>query len=759
MRNQDQGPTSGIRANRGTLNASDTGVAPKQQQQVIPQTTAISNIKLPILKKEEYDIWRWRWSITLITAAEIQAVEKERKAKNILLMAIPKEHMRRFHGMDDAKEIWEAIRTRFGGNANSKKMRRKGCVLQNNSFEALTISVQEGLEKGYDRFQQLLSQLEAHGAEVSIKDANYKFLRSLPPTWSNLAMTMRTKPDVDTLSIDDLYNNPRVSIHTNPVGFEHLEGRDLLENSSDILLILESEILMKLKGKNIADTAVSKPSATIAPGMFKLDIEPISHILKNNKDAHEVYLEKTIENTNTLCGLAECARKQNPSKPLLESACMFTKHVQEFNIPKQTDSLKTKDSNKPLLTSTGIKRTTSASRSKPSENTKTNRILRPPSSNQKNKVEEHPRKVKSSLNKMNSVSEPISNAHVKHSVRNAKFESICAICNKCLFDANHDMCVIDYVNDVNVRSKSKSKRNKMRKVWKPTGKVFNEIGYSWKPTGRTFTIVGNKCPLTRITSTKEVPLKETTITPVITQSPTLKVYSRKPKASRSVGSSSKAKIVESKTSNTKEPKQSWGSTVSDVPSSSLIDCRLSKLFCGTVRFGNDHIAKIMGYGDYQMGNVTISRVYYVERLSHLNFDYITALAKQGLLRGLPKLKYQKDHLCSACALDISSEQFSSGPGPKLLTPGTIISGLVQSISSSTPFIPPTKNDWEILFQPMFDEYLNPPSCVDHQVLVVIAPEPVVQPVHLPQRQLIKMHHLQVPLKQFKKHHLQFISSS
>ncbi|GJX63548.1 hypothetical protein Tco_0296448, partial [Tanacetum coccineum] len=97
---------------------------------------------------------------------------------------------------------------------------------------------------------------------------------------------------------------------------------------------------------------------------------------------------------------------------------------------------------------------------------------------------------------------------------------------------------------------------------------------------RNFTIVGNTCSLTRITTTNEVPLKETTITPVITQSPALKVYSRKPKASRSVGSSSKAKIVESKTSNTKEPKQSWGSTISDVPSSSHIDCRLFKLFCG-----------------------------------------------------------------------------------------------------------------------------------------------------------------------------------
>ncbi|GJS80689.1 putative ribonuclease H-like domain-containing protein [Tanacetum coccineum] len=161
--------------------SSDTGAAPKQKQQMIPQTTAILNIKLLILKKGEYDLWAMEmehyleyidkdaWKVIqngnskkrisigkdgvirilpLVTAAEIQAVEKERKAMNILLMAIPKEHMRRFHGMDDAKEIWEAIRTRFG----------------------------EGLEKEYDKFQQLLSQLEAHGAEVSNEDANYKFL-------------------------------------------------------------------------------------------------------------------------------------------------------------------------------------------------------------------------------------------------------------------------------------------------------------------------------------------------------------------------------------------------------------------------------------------------------------------------------------------------------------------------------------------------------------------------------------------------------
>ncbi|GKC10224.1 integrase, catalytic region, zinc finger, CCHC-type containing protein, partial [Tanacetum coccineum] len=69
--------------------------------------------------------------------------------------------------------------------------------------------------------------------------------------------------------------------------------------------------------------------------------------------------------------------------------------------------------------------------------------------------------------------------------------------------------------------------------------------------------------------------------------------------------------------------------------------------------------------------------------------------------------------------------YNKGLKPKLLTPGTIKSGLVPNIPSSTPYVPPTKNDWEILFQPMFDEYLNPPPCVYPQVLVVIAPEPAV----------------------------------
>ncbi|GJY10082.1 hypothetical protein Tco_0378267 [Tanacetum coccineum] len=353
-----------------------------------------------------------------------------------------------------------------------------------------------------------------------------------------------------------------------------------------------------------SSTSIISPIATtIAPGVFKLDIEPISHRLKNNSDAHDDYLKKTKEYTNTIRGLVKHARKQNPSEPLLDSACRFTKHVQELLVyVSKTCSNLPKPSEK-LVDVTPLNKDKRVSGSKPSGNTKNNRISQLSCSNKTNKVEDQSRSVKSKKNKKNHVDKTECNAHVMQSMLNVNSKSMCAICNKCLFDANHYKCILDYVHDVNVLFKSKSKRNKIRKVWKPTGKVFTEIGYSWKPTRRIFTIVGNRCPLSRITSTKEVHVKDTTITPVITPSPELK-----------------------------------GSTISDVPSSSLIDCR----------FENDHIAKIMGKGDYQMGNVTISRVYYVEGLEGVD------LLKGSRCSNLYTLSLEN--------LMLSSSQFPSGIG-------------------------------------------------------------------------------------------------
>nr|GEV76958.1 hypothetical protein [Tanacetum cinerariifolium] len=222
---------------------------------------------------------------------------------------------------------------------------------------------------------------------------------------------------------------------------------------------------------------------------------------------------------------------------------------------------------------------------------------------------------------------------------------------------------------------------------------------------------------------------------------------------------------------------------------------------GTVKFENDHVVKIMSYGDYKITNVTILRVYFMEgldgvdlltgsrgnnlytlylgdmmasspicllskasktkswlwhrRLSHLNFGAINHLARQGLVRGLPKLKFEKDHLCSACTLGkkavaiacytqnqpiirlrhgktpyellhnklpaLSFLHSSSGPALNEMTPTTISSGLWPKPSSSTSYVPPLRNDWDFLFQPLFDELLTPPPSVDPPAPEVIAP--------------------------------------
>ncbi|GKD91636.1 hypothetical protein Tco_1367143 [Tanacetum coccineum] len=200
----------------------------------------VSTIKLHILKKGEYDIWAKKmehylahtdypiWEViqrgngpvsvsTDIngvikvlppkTAEEILARERERKARTTLLMALPEDHLAKFHKMTSAKEMWEAIKSRFGDNDESKKMQKD---ILKQQFEGLFVSNSEGLHKGYDRFQSLLSQLEIHGVGVSTKDANQKLLRSLPSTWSHVSLIIRTKPGVDNLNFDDLYNNLRV---------------------------------------------------------------------------------------------------------------------------------------------------------------------------------------------------------------------------------------------------------------------------------------------------------------------------------------------------------------------------------------------------------------------------------------------------------------------------------------------------------------------------------------------------------------------
>nr|GEX59547.1 hypothetical protein [Tanacetum cinerariifolium] len=404
------------------------------------------------------------------------------------------------------------------------------------------------------------------------------------------------------------------------VNLKSVENSDLNASLYEQVLVITAlkDNLRKLKRKAVVDKAfISHP---IDPEMLKVDVAPLAPKLRNNRTTHSNYLKYTQEETVTLREIIKHETSLNPLNTFLDYACdklmvmtpmnktkrvRFTEPVTSSgNTNIKTVSSSNVVSNKPMLSSTGVNLSTIASGSQPLGNTKKDKIQPTPS--------------------------------IK------------------------------------------------RKVCKPTGKVFINIGYIWRPASRTFTIVGNACPLTRITTTAKVPLRKPIALesnppePVVTL-----VYLRKPKESRN-----NVPVVQIVL---------WyldsGCSKHMTGDRSQLTNFVNK-FLGTIKFGNDHVAKIMGYGDYQIGctlkllfvntpaSFAIYKVYTLslgdmmksspiyllskasktkswlwhQRLSHLNFGAINNLARQGLVWGLPKLKFQKDHLCYACAMGKSKKK-------------------------------------------------------------------------------------------------------
>nr|GEU32385.1 retrovirus-related Pol polyprotein from transposon TNT 1-94 [Tanacetum cinerariifolium] len=311
-----------------------------------------------------------------------------------------------------------------------------------------------------------------------------------------------------------------------------------------------------------------------------------------------------------------------------------------------------------------------------------------------------------------------------------------------------------------LRAKS-AKKHKNQNIWKPTGHVLTEVGFKWKPTSRIFIIVGNSYPLTRITSAKVVPPKKTTSYLVESQKPELKFYSRKLKNVKNIGSSNKTNILESKNANHSKPNHTWGSNAIDPSSASLA-------MTGIVRFGNDHIARIMRYGDYQLGNVTISRVYYVEGLRH-NLSSVGQFCDADLevvfqnntcfirnLEGVDLIYGSRDTNLYTISLD---DMLKTSPicllSKAIKTKSWLwhrrLSHLNFGKSKKSAHQPKAEDtnqeklyllhmdlcgpmrmagingkrvDWDYLFQPMFDEYFNPPAIVVSLVSVAAAPRAV-----------------------------------
>ncbi|GKD76449.1 hypothetical protein Tco_1339070, partial [Tanacetum coccineum] len=119
---------------------------------------------------------------TTIALAKVKAQRRlEFKARSTLLMGIPNEHQLKFNSIKDAKSLLQAVE-----------------------------KSSEVLDQTFDRLQKLISQLKIHGESISQEDVNQKFLRSLSPEWNTHTIVWRNKPEIDTLSIDDLYKNLKI---------------------------------------------------------------------------------------------------------------------------------------------------------------------------------------------------------------------------------------------------------------------------------------------------------------------------------------------------------------------------------------------------------------------------------------------------------------------------------------------------------------------------------------------------------------------
>ncbi|GKA89849.1 hypothetical protein Tco_0811661 [Tanacetum coccineum] len=123
------------------------------------------------------------------------------------MMGIPNEHQLKFNSIKDAKKLLEAVEKRFGGNAATRKTQRN---LLKQQYENFTAPSSEMLDQTFDRLQKLVSQLELLDEKLSQEDVNQKLLRSLSPEWNTHAVVWRNKADLDTMSMDDLYNNLKV---------------------------------------------------------------------------------------------------------------------------------------------------------------------------------------------------------------------------------------------------------------------------------------------------------------------------------------------------------------------------------------------------------------------------------------------------------------------------------------------------------------------------------------------------------------------
>ncbi|GJW95603.1 hypothetical protein Tco_0175275 [Tanacetum coccineum] len=192
------------------------------------------------------------------TAEEKLARKNELNARGTLLMALPNKHQLKFNSYKSAKSLIEAIEKRFGGNKESKKVQN---TLLKQQYENFNGSSSEGLDQIYDRLQKLI--------------------RSLPSEWKTHTLIWRNKSDLDTLSMDDLYNNLKI--------YEtEVKGSSNTSQNTQNVAFVSSNITGStneaVKTAHSISATNSKPNASTLPNVNSLSDAVIYSFFANEMD-------------------------------------------------------------------------------------------------------------------------------------------------------------------------------------------------------------------------------------------------------------------------------------------------------------------------------------------------------------------------------------------------------------------------------------------------------------------------------------------
>nr|GEZ60179.1 hypothetical protein [Tanacetum cinerariifolium] len=184
-------------------------------------------------------------TVTLTTEDMLKKKKNDVKARTTLLLSLPDEHQLRFSKHKTAQELWAAILKTFGGNEATEKTKKNLLKQQYGNFRA---EGSKTLEQTFTRLQVIVGQLQFMGVEVEQDDLNQKFLTSLAPEWLMHTIVWRNRSDLDTMSLDDLYNH--LKVYEAEINEDDIEEMDIKWNMA--LLSMRADKFWKKTGKKIS---------------------------------------------------------------------------------------------------------------------------------------------------------------------------------------------------------------------------------------------------------------------------------------------------------------------------------------------------------------------------------------------------------------------------------------------------------------------------------------------------------------------------